>query len=176
MKDVSKNKNSKIYEEIFKNFRDSFINDLGICKSGTKKLVHYLSDECDDIQFLIECHNTISHKWKDIIFTTAQKYIDDPTKWCIYYDGSLLHNAVIDSDGIWLDNTQNFKFGNTKRHMNHVFDVDTDYFLFYKILGKYLFLEKQGLKNQIWTKDMKELIIELKRTQIELDQYKKGIL
>jgi len=84
---------------------------------------------------------------------------------------------VIDVNGkVWLSNPQNFKLGNSKRHGHKLFDVDTDYFLFYKILGKYIFLEKQGLDNQIWTGDMKDLIIELKRTQLELSQYKKGLL
>ena len=96
------------------------------------------------------------------------------SKWCIYYDGSLLYNAVIDDEkNIKLSNPENFKLGNTKRHAHKIFDVDTDYFLFYKMMGKYLFLEKQGLDNQIWTKDMKDVIIELKRAQLELNQYTK---
>ncbi len=53
--------------------------------------------------------------------------------------------------------------------MHKIFDVDTDYFLFYKILGKYLFIEKQGLDNQVWTKEYKEMIIKLKQTEFERD-------
>ena len=103
------------------------------------------------------------------------KFINDPSKWCVYYDGSLLHNAIIDDDGIWLSNSENFKFGNTKRHMHHAFDVDTDYFLFYKILGKYLFLEKQGLDNQVWTGEMKDMIIKLKNAEFERDLLRKEL-
>ena len=157
-------------------FQKDFTKNLPIIGEG-KNLLHYLSDENEDIEFLLHCHNTITHKWRDVIFQESIKYLNDLSKWCIYYDGSLLHNAVIDDDkNIWLSNPEKFTLGNSKRHAHMLFDVDTDYFLFYKILGKYLFLEKQGLRNQVWTRDMKELIIELKRTQLELDQYKKRLL
>ena len=69
----------------------------------------------------------------------------------------------------------NGKVGNTKRHMHKIFDVDTDYFLFYKILGKYLFIEKQGLDNQIWTKEYKEMIIKLKQTEFERDHLQRQL-
>lgn len=173
MNNSSIKKNSNFYEETFKSFQKPFLNSLGIIGTG-KKLLHFLSDSNQDIEFLLHCHNIITNEWKSKIFETSVEYLDDLSKWCVYYDDSLLHNAVIDKDNnIKLSNPQNFKLGNTKRHAHKIFDVDTDYFLFYKILGKYLFLDKQGLDNQIWTKDMKELIIELKRTKLELNQYKK---
>lgn len=173
MNNSSIEKNSNFYEETFKSFQKPFLNSLGITGTG-KNLLHFLSDKNQDIEFLLHCHNKITNEWKSKIFETSVEYLDDLSKWCIYYDGSLLHNAVIDNDNnIKLSNPQNFKLGNTKRHAHKIFDVDTDYFLFYKILGKYLFLDKQGLDNQIWTKDKKELIIELKRTKLELNQYKK---
>ena len=165
-----------MYEESFAAVKSLYINELGFCREDGKKLIHYLADKNNDVDFLLECHNLITHQWRDRMYTLSKKYIDDHSKWCIYYDGSLLHNAVIDDDGVWLSNSDNFKLGNTKRHVHHLFDVDTDYFLFYKMFGKYLYLEKQGLDNQIWTKDVKDLIIELKRTKLELDHYKKGIL
>jgi len=175
MKNTSKYQNYQLYGKSFDLFRNEFIRDLGICQDNGKRLLPYLADENSDIPFLLECHNTISNQWRDKIYTTSMKYIDDPSKWCIYYEGSLLHNAIINNEGIWLSNSKNFKIGNSKRHMHRIFDVDTDYFLFYKILGKYLFLEKQGLNNQIWTKDMKELIIELKLAKLE-NNYYKGLL
>lgn len=176
MRNYSTQKNSNFYEETFSKFRTNFETNLEIIGEGNR-LLPILADKEQDIEFLLYCHNLITHKWRSIIFETARHYIDDLSKWCIYYDGSLLHNAVIDVNGkVWLSNPQNFKLGNSKRHGHKLFDVDTDYFLFYKILGKYIFLEKQGLDNQIWTGDMKDLIIELKRTQLELSQYKKGLL
>ena len=176
MKNFSMNQNLNIYEQDFTDIKHLFISELGFCRDKGQKLIHYLADKNEDPEFLIECHNLITHQWRDRIYTLSKKYIDDLSKWCIYYDGSLLHNAVIDDDGIWLSNCDNFKLGNTKRDVHRIFEIDTDYFLFHKMFGKYLFIEKQGLNNQIWTKDMKELIIELKRTKLELDHYKKGIL
>lgn len=176
MKNSSNQENLKIYEETFAGFKKNFIDDLEFMGKG-KKLLHVLSNKNQDVEFLLNCHNLITHEWRSRIYKLSTHYLDDMSKWCIYYDGSLLHNAVLDDSGnVCLSGPENFKLGNTKRHAHKLFDVDTDYFLFYKIFGKYLYLEKQGLDNQIWTKEHKEMIIELKRTKLELDQYKKGLL
>jgi len=162
---------NNIYTKPFHIISDDFLNGLDFVKETKgKKLLSYLADSNNDIDLLIKCHNIISNQWRDKIYTQSMKVINDSTKWCIYYDCSLLSNAIIDEDkNIWLTNLKHFKVGNTKRHMHKIFDVDTDYFLFYKILGKYLFIEKQGLDNQIWTKEYKEMIIKLKQTEFERD-------
>lgn len=164
-----------IYEQPFEIVSEEFFQGLDfLTEKDYPKLLKYLADENNDIDLLINCHNIICNQWRDKIFTQAKKVINDNTKWCIYYDNSLLQNAVIDKNkNIWLSNKKHFKMGNTKRHMHKIFDVDTDYFLFYKILGKYLFMEKQGLDNQVWTKDMKDLIIKLKTAEFERDNYKR---
>lgn len=162
--------------DVFDGVKEKFLNDLSFVNQNVEgqNLLLYLSDHCNDASFLIDCHNTITHDWRSEIFHKSKACINDITKWCIFYNGSLISDAVIDSDKkIWINNSNKFKLGNTKRHVNNIFDVGNDYFLFYKIFGKYLFLEKQGLDNQVWTKDMKHLIIKLKKAEFERDNYKR---
>jgi hypothetical protein len=164
-----------IYEQPYQLVKEEFLNGLDFITNTTgQPLLNHLANINNDIEFLIDCHNIISHQWRYKIHLQSRKVINDHTKWIVFYDGSLLHNAIIDDNKkIWLSNTDKFKIGDPKRHMHKVFDVDTDYFLFYKILGKYLFIEKQGLDNQIWTKEYREMIIKLKTAEFERDNYKR---
>lgn len=158
--------------DVFDSVKEKFLKDLSFVDTSKKgdNLSLFLSDLNNDVSFLLDCHNTITHDWQSEIYFNSKKCINDISKWCIYYDGSLFSDAIIDENKqIWINKTNKFKLGNTKRHVNKIFDVGNDYFLFYKIYGKYLFLDKQGLDNQIWTKDMKHLIIKLKKAEFERD-------
>ena len=137
----SKKNMKNIYEEPYQLVKEEFLNGLDFITNTTGQLLlNHLANINNDIEFLIDCHNIISHQWRYKIHLQSRKVINDHTKWIVFYDGSLLHNAIIDV---------------------------------YKILGKYLFIEKQGLDNQIWTKEYREMIIKLKTAEFERDNYKR---
>jgi len=165
-------KNIKNMYGVFDSIKEKLISDLSFVDLDNKgdSLLLFLSDINEDVDFLIDCHNTITHDWQSELYKKSKNYINDISKWCVYYDGSLLEDAIITADKkICINNISKLKLGNTKRHVNKIFDVGNDYFLFYKIFGKYLFIEKQGLNNQVWTNDMKDLIIKLKKAEFERD-------
>jgi len=158
--------------DVFDCVKAKFLENLSFVNENYdgENLLLFLSDKNQDMEFLIDCHNKITHDWQSELYHTSRKYINDLSKWCVYYDGSLLEDAIITADKkICINNVSKIKLGNTKRHVNKIFDVGNDYFLFYKIFGKYLFIEKQGLNNQVWTNDMKDLIIKLKKAEFERD-------